>query len=75
MNQTTQCTKCQGELEGGFMLDHNDVSAHQALWASGAPTRTVASDTGPSKTERMLPVVTFRCTKCGYLESFAPNSE
>jgi len=74
MSHPTKCAKCQGEVESGFMVDHTDVGGHQAMWASGAPIQTFSSATGVAKSEKKLAVVTFRCAKCGYLESFATNA-
>ena len=74
MEHPTECTKCQGEVEIGFMVDHTDVGGHQAVWASGVPTQTFSSAAGVAKSERTRAVVTFRCTKCGYLESYATSA-
>ena len=59
------CTKCQGEMEKGFIA---------AKTASG---REVRADWGTNISflgtgmDNIYPVTTYRCKKCGILENFA----
>ena len=66
-----QCPKCSGEMEGGFLVDHTDyASARVETWVEGAPTK--AFWTGLKIKDRpQLSVTTYRCERCGYLESYA----
>lgn len=70
-----RCIRCDGPLEQGFLLDrgHYDVS-DQARWASGAPNTSFWRAGAVQDEARTLPVVTFRCTSCGRLESFARST-
>jgi hypothetical protein len=67
------CVKCGGEMEEGFILDNAHGYFLPSEWAQGAPERS--RWTGIKlKGKQRLAVVTFRCAKCGYLESFAPKA-
>jgi hypothetical protein len=59
-------------MERGYLLDRTHGAFGMGTWLEGAPN--VSSTAGlvhRPQMERSLPVVTFRCTGCGYLESFA----
>jgi DNA-directed RNA polymerase subunit M/transcription elongation factor TFIIS len=72
MNDTPKCSKCQTEMEVGYIMDrgHNNAKA-PATWVEGEPVRSLWWGTKISGKEQ-LQVHTFRCPKCGYLESYAP---
>lgn len=71
-----KCLRCDGALEKGFILDkgHSNITS-QASWASGAPSKTFWRLTAVQKGARMIPIVSYRCKKCGRLESFAEASD
>jgi hypothetical protein len=58
-------------MQAGFLLerlDHNSKAVTQ--WVAGAPERSFW--TGLRLKNRMvLPVTTYRCERCGLLESYA----
>lgn len=58
-------------MERGFLLEAGDHGARSVTkWVAGAPEKSVW--TGLKLGERqVLPVVSFRCPHCGYLESYA----
>ena len=65
------CVKCGGEMEEGFTLDNTYGARLQSEWVEGAPERS--RWTGIRlKGKEQLPIITFRCGRCGYLESYAP---
>src|SRR5271170_6266458 len=67
------CSKCGGRLEKGFILDHTGASyAHRSSWTPGDPKKTFWSGLDITNA---VPVDTFRCTSCGYLESYAPKQD
>lgn len=68
---TKTCPKCQGSMETGVMLDkgHGD-SLNTTEWLEGEPERSFWSGVKTKGKER-LPVRTYRCARCGYLESYA----
>lgn len=66
------CIRCDGELETGFLLDRGDSNiTSQGTWASGAPNTSLLRFSAVRFGNRTMPVVTYRCTRCGRLESFA----
>lgn len=67
-----RCMRCDGELEDGFILDKGDGGfTSQTLWASGEPNTSFSRMSAVKSGNKMLPVITYRCTRCGRLESFA----
>ncbi len=70
VNQS-QCPKCRSQMEEGFIADHAHGNATTiSQWIEGPPDdRWWGLKTGDKE---KLKVVTFRCVRCGYLESYAP---
>lgn len=67
------CPKCSGRMEQGFMLEQRDGNAKGVSeWIAGAPERAWYGLRMRGK--RRLKVETFRCTRCTYLESYAPGA-
>ncbi len=67
-----RCHRCGGALAEGFLVDRGDYSAkEQAQWASGRPNSGFWRMSAIGGGERVLRVVTYRCTSCGGLDSFA----
>ena len=69
------CLRCGGSMEQGFVAD----KAHQSrpevqTWVGGAPERSFWTGLR-LKDRKVIPVSTFRCEKCGYLESYASQAE
>lgn len=68
-----RCGKCGGEMVEGFLIDSTHQAVRVAHWAEGAPSfwfLGVLRMKGRAK----LPVASWRCRKCGFLESYAPTS-
>jgi hypothetical protein len=64
------CPKCNSRMEEGFVVDHgHGSSVQQAEWAEGKPVKSFWGMTVKGK--RRFTVTTLRCTRCGFLESFA----
>jgi hypothetical protein len=79
-----QCPKCRGNMEEGFVPDNAHLGVVPARWYVGkleltedAPllslSMSVAGFVNPEsiKGAKGLLISTFRCTGCGYLESYA----
>ena len=65
-----QCPKCNGQMEQGFVIDFTHGGRLVSHWAAGAPEKSFWAGTKlPS--EKTIPIGTFRCTTCGFLESYA----
>lgn len=65
-----QCSKCGRTMEKGFIVDGRRNGAMQSRWTLGDAARGFFAS---FKIQRAAsqPVVTFRCTGCGFLESYA----
>ncbi len=64
------CPKCEGEMEQGFVLDNTNGGRLVSHWSSGQPKESFWTGTKLSQ-EKQIPIGTFRCKGCGFLESFA----
>jgi hypothetical protein len=61
------CPKCKGSMERGVSLDYwSESFSMQSEWALQVPTGHLFKAL-PKGTR----VTTYRCTECGYLESYA----
>jgi hypothetical protein len=70
--EQTACPKCAGLMEEGFILDVAQRGYGQATWVRGPPEPSFwAGLKLKGKTPR--PVVALRCSRCGYLESYAQD--
>lgn len=66
------CPKCQGTMVQGFIADFADLGqvANVSTWVEGAPKMSFWFGT-KTPAEKRLPIGTYRCAGCGYLESYA----
>jgi hypothetical protein len=69
--QTPECPKCHRSMRAGYLLDlrHHDRRG-QARWVEGPPEKSFWKGLETSR-RRVLPVTTWRCERCGLLESYA----
>ena len=74
-NSKITCPKCKTEMEEGFIMDHEGHdSAHVSHWVEGEPEKSFWTGL-KTKDREKLAVKTYRCDRCGYLESYAPASQ
>ncbi|WP_326525708.1 hypothetical protein [Sphingomonas sp.] len=66
------CLRCGGRLEEGYVIDEGYGSRTPSTWIEGAPEKSfwAGLKTGD---RRKLPIDTWRCTRCGLLEQYAPG--
>ena len=69
----SSCPKCAGTMEGGFTLDQGHGTYAVAEWVAGAPEKSMWTGIKLRKKTR-LRVETWRCRRCGFLESYAPEA-
>jgi len=60
-------------MEEGFVLDNTYGTRLQSEWVEGAPERSRWAGI-KLRGKEQLAIVTFRCARCGYLESYAPSA-
>ena len=70
MDGQPKCPKCSQSMEQGYVADRNFDRSEVSTWIAGHPESSFwfgARTGGRDK----LAITTYRCAKCGYLESFA----
>jgi hypothetical protein len=65
------CAKCGGEMQEGFILEVTESGRAVSSWVGGKPEFPWTSFGVRIKGKEQLPIQSFRCTKCGFLESYA----
>jgi ribosomal protein L37E len=66
-----KCPRCGGDMDLGLVVDRGDYSIPEvANWVEGMPERSLWSGL-KTKGRETYPVRSYRCEKCGYLESYA----
>jgi hypothetical protein len=65
-----RCPKCGAPMEAGFVLDQTYGAMTQSAWIGGLPERNFWTGL-KLKGHQRLPVTTYRCQACGFLESYA----
>lgn len=73
MNESVECIRCHAKMEVGFVPDNTHSGFQQPKWSPGVPQPSFWTGL-KLKADSVIPVTTFRCLKCGYLESFAISS-
>ena len=69
------CPRCRSAMEEGFVLDHGHMDARKTTqWVEGEPVRSFWAGGIKVKGLRKLPISTWRCTRCGLLESYAAEA-
>jgi hypothetical protein len=70
MARTGTCPKCQGTMSEGFVVDRTDNGRAVASWVEGAPEKSIWSGI-KLRGKTQVPIATWRCGSCGFLESYA----
>ena len=65
-----ECPKCKGGMAQGFVLDNTYAARIVSQWAEGVPQKSFWMGTKLPDDE-LVPIGTYRCSSCGYLESYA----
>jgi hypothetical protein len=66
-----ECPRCRGNMERGFVLDRGHYSYPDLQkWVDGPPEKSFWHGVKLSGKEAYV-VHSWRCEKCGYLESYA----
>ncbi len=70
MQDAKTCPKCGQHMTQGFIADHTYGAVNVSLWVEGAPRASFWKKI-KAPAAKSLPVATFRCLGCGFLESYA----
>ena len=66
-----ECPRCRGNMFEGFIIDRGDHnSKNLQKWVEGEPIKSFWRGL-ETKDRDKYEVSTYRCDKCGYLESYA----
>lgn len=67
------CPKCHGEMVQGYVLDFTPAGVRVNKWNAGIPKKAVGFGitVGITDSPSQIPIATFRCQSCGFLESYA----
>lgn len=69
------CLRCSSAMDAGFMFDVSHGAIRQSRWVPGKPEAGFwTGEVTMTQADRGLRITTFRCPRCGYLESYAPNT-
>ena len=76
MKGTVECTRCHSQMESGWVPDNTQGGLLRENWCPGEPQPSLLMGLKVEKKDKVIPVTTFRCPNCGYLESYAiPQSQ
>jgi hypothetical protein len=66
-----ECPRCRRRMEPGFLLEiRNNDRRGVTRWVEGTPETSFLGGLR-MKDRQVLAVTTYRCERCGYLESYA----
>ena len=68
--EPTDCPKCRGRMQEGFITDNTHGGVMIGSWIEGKPEKSFWMGIKTSGRRRIL-TSTWRCERCGYLESYA----
>jgi predicted nucleic-acid-binding Zn-ribbon protein len=72
MTDQMTCPKCAQAMLRGFISEisqRSDVS----LWVEDEPEESFCANGVKVPQDRSIKIVTYRCSNCGFLESYAPK--
>ena len=70
--EANRCLKCNGEMVQGFIFGREGPNRIVSTWVEGAPRKfgwLFQQVEVPAN--KCVPVGVFRCSACGFLESYA----
>lgn len=72
MEDPNKCSKCGSEIVEGFLLDatYGTINHKVTTWIQGKPEKSLFQSI-KTHGKTMLNVTTFKCSSCGFLESYA----
>ena len=63
-----KCSKCSGHMEAGVVVDLNYAGVLPSMWVD---SREGVSSGTTQEPKKKVKTVTYRCSNCGYLDSYA----
>ena len=69
-DKSLECPRCSGSMEAGFVVDEGYGKKVVAKWVAGEPQKSFWMGL-KLRGRDQIEVATYRCRRCGYLESYA----
>ena len=70
MTPELNCPKCKGQMQEGLVVDFNYAGVLPSMWIQDQAQASAASSSNMNG-KRKIKTVTYRCSDCGYLDSYA----
>lgn len=70
MARPRTCPKCQASMVEGFVIDQTHGGRAVSSWLEGAPYKSMWLGIR-LKGKTPIEIATWRCSSCGFLESYA----
>jgi len=71
-----RCLRCSDKMEIGFTLEiDGGAKRWRTKWVAGQPNLDIWLGDIKTQNVRAFRIWTYRCVRCGYLESYAPDGE
>jgi len=64
------CSKCSGQMQEGLVVDLNYQGAIPSMWIEDQVGSNTSSRTADNN-KRKVKTITYRCSNCGFLDSYA----
>jgi hypothetical protein len=64
------CSKCNGQMQEGLVVDLNYQGAIPSMWVEDQPGGATPSGISDNH-KRKVKTITYRCSICGFLDSYA----
>ncbi len=71
--EANRCPKCNGAMVQGFTCGREGPNRVVSTWIEGVPEEVgwLFQQVKKGPEDKCIPVGTFRCSACGFLESYA----
>jgi DNA-directed RNA polymerase subunit RPC12/RpoP len=69
-SRSLTCPRCGGAMEPGYIVDEGYGTRTVAKWIGGEPERSMWTGLKVRGKDK-LDVTSYRCQRCGFLESYA----
>lgn len=70
MTPNLTCPKCNNEMQEGLVVDFNYAGAQPSMWVEDQTQMSVGTGSNLNS-RRKIKTITYRCSNCGYLDSYA----
>ena len=64
------CSKCNSDMQQGVVVDLSYAGILHSMWVEDQPETGVVAGIADTH-KRKLKTVTYRCSNCGFLDSYA----